>query len=55
MGHLLGGGGSSSGKGKRFLFSTSSKTTLQSTQSLIQWILGAPSEGLKRLGSKADH
>jgi hypothetical protein len=38
-----------------FLFTTACRTTLGPTQPPIQWVLGAPSLGLKRLGREADH
>jgi hypothetical protein len=38
-----------------FLFTTASRTALGPTQSPIQWVLGALSLGVKRLGSEADH
>jgi hypothetical protein len=40
---------------KDFLFSTSSRSTLGSTQPPIQWVLGAISPGVKRTGREADH
>jgi hypothetical protein len=46
--------GSIPGKGKNFLFSTSSRPTLGSTQTLIHWVLGALSPGVKRQGHEAD-
>jgi hypothetical protein len=42
-------------KVKNFLFSTSSRPALGSTQLLIQWVPGAPSPGIKRQGREADH
>jgi hypothetical protein len=37
-----------------FLFSTSSRPTLESTQPPIQWVPWALSPGVKRLGREAD-
>jgi hypothetical protein len=41
-------------RGKVFLFSTSSRSSLGSTQSPIQWVPGALSPGVKRPGREAD-
>jgi hypothetical protein len=49
------GWSSSLGRGKIFLFSTSSRPVLGPTQPPIQWVLGALSLGVKRLGCEADH
>jgi hypothetical protein len=38
-----------------FLFTTVSRTALGPTQLPVQWISGALSLGVKRLGRKADH
>jgi hypothetical protein len=38
-----------------FLFTTASRTVLEPTHSPIQWILGALSLGVKRLGREVDH
>jgi hypothetical protein len=38
-----------------FLFSTASRTALGPTQPPIQWVPGALSLGVKRLGREADH
>jgi hypothetical protein len=40
---------------KNFLFSTSSRPALESTQPPIQWVLGPFSPGVKRQGCEADH
>jgi hypothetical protein len=40
---------------KIFLFSTSSRPALESTQPSIRWVLGALSPGVKRPGREADH
>jgi hypothetical protein len=45
----------SSGRDKNFLFSTSSRPALESTQPPIQWVPGALSPGVKRPGHEADH
>jgi hypothetical protein len=45
----------SPGGGKNFLFSTSSRPALGSTQPPIQWVPGALSMGVKRPGREADH
>jgi hypothetical protein len=45
----------SPGKVKNFLFSTSSRPALGPTQPPIEWVLGALSPGVKRLGRGADH
>jgi hypothetical protein len=37
------------------LFTTVSRTALRPTQPPIQWVPGAPSLGIKRPGSEADH
>jgi hypothetical protein len=49
------GRGSSPGRVKNFLFYTSSKPALGSTQTPIQWILGALSPEVKRQGGEAGH
>jgi hypothetical protein len=41
--------------GKNFLFSTSSRPTLELTQPPIQSVPGALSPGVKRQGREADH
>jgi hypothetical protein len=41
-------------KGKIFLFSKVSNLALGPTQSVIQWVLGAPSLGVKLLQCEAD-
>jgi hypothetical protein len=46
---------SSPGKVKNFLFSTSSKPVLGSTQPPIQWLPWVLSLGVKRPGYEADH
>jgi hypothetical protein len=38
-----------------FLFCTSSRPVLGSTQTLIQWVPGGLSSGVKRPGREADH
>jgi hypothetical protein len=38
-----------------FLFATVSRTALGPTQPPIQWVTGALSLGVKRLGREADH
>jgi hypothetical protein len=38
-----------------FLFTTASRTTLETTQSPIQWVPGAISLGVERPGREADH
>jgi hypothetical protein len=43
------------GRVKNFLFSTSSRLALGSTQPAIQWVPGALSPGVKRPGREADH
>jgi hypothetical protein len=40
---------------KNFIFSTSSRPVLGSTQPPIQWVPGALSPGVKRSGREADH
>jgi hypothetical protein len=40
---------------RNFLFTTASRTDLGPTQPPIQWVLGAPSLGVKRPGREADH
>jgi hypothetical protein len=45
----------SAGRVKNFLFSTSSRPTLGSTQPPIQWVPEALSPGVKRQGREADH
>jgi hypothetical protein len=49
-GYGLRGRNSSLGRVKNFFFSTSSRQVLGSTQSPIQWVPGALSPGVKRLG-----
>jgi hypothetical protein len=49
------GRGSSPGRVKNILFSTSSKPALWSTQPPIQWVLRALSPRVKRPGREADH
>jgi hypothetical protein len=44
-----------SGRVKNFLFFTSSRPALGSTQLPIQWVLGVLSLGVKRPGPEADH
>jgi hypothetical protein len=44
----------SPGRVKNFLFSTSSKPAVGSTQPPIQWVTGAHSPVVKRLGREAD-
>jgi hypothetical protein len=51
----LGGRSSSPGWVKNFLFSTSSRPALGSTQPPIQWIQGALSPGAKRPVRESDH
>jgi hypothetical protein len=50
-----GGRCSSPGRVKNFVFSTSSRPNLGSTQPPIRWVPGAPSPGVKRPGREADH
>jgi hypothetical protein len=40
---------------KNFLFFTSSRSALGSTQTHIQWVRGALSPGVKQQGLEADH
>jgi hypothetical protein len=47
--------GSSTGRVKNLLFSTSSRPALGSTQPHIQWVPGALSSGVKRQEREADH
>jgi hypothetical protein len=54
-GYRLDGRGSISIRGKFFPFSTTSIPALGPTQPHIQWVQGALSAGLKRLGREADH
>jgi hypothetical protein len=49
------GRSSSPGRVKNFLFSTSARPPLGSTQPPIQWVLGALSSGVKRPAREADH
>jgi hypothetical protein len=49
------GRGSSPGRIKNFHFSMSSRLTVGSTQSPIQWVPGALSPEVKRSGHEADH
>jgi hypothetical protein len=51
----LRGRSSSPGRVKNFLFSTSSRPALGSTQPPIQWVPGALFPGVKRPGREADH
>jgi hypothetical protein len=51
----LRGRSSSPEKVKNFLFSTSSRQALGSTQPPIQWVPGALSPAVKRPGRQADH
>jgi hypothetical protein len=44
-----------SGRVKNFLFSTSSRPALGSTQPPTQWVPGALFPGVKRLGREVDH
>jgi hypothetical protein len=46
---------SSPGREKNFLFSTSSRPALGSTQPPVQWVPGALSPEVKRPGREADH
>jgi hypothetical protein len=46
---------SSPGTIKNFLFSTSSRPTLGSTQPPVRWVLEVLSPGVKRQGREADH
>jgi hypothetical protein len=46
---------SSPGRGKNFLFSTSSWLATGSTQPPIQWLRWVLSPGLKQLGRESDH
>jgi hypothetical protein len=48
------GRSSNPGRVKNFLFSTSSRSALGSTQPPIQWVSGALSPGVKRPGREAD-
>jgi hypothetical protein len=50
-----GGRSSSPGRVKNFLFSTSSRPALGSTQPPIQWVPGALSPKVKRPGREANH
>jgi hypothetical protein len=52
MGYGLDGRGSISDKGKNFLFSTTSRSTLGPTQPPISGVLAAISPGVKRRGVK---
>jgi hypothetical protein len=38
-----------------YLFATASRTALGPTQTIIQWVPGSLSLGVKRLGREADH
>jgi hypothetical protein len=51
----LRGRSSSPGRVKNFLFSTSSRPALGSTQPPIQWVQGVLSQGVKWPGCEADH
>jgi hypothetical protein len=55
MSYGLGGQGSIPGRWKTFFFSTASIQALGPTQSLIQWVPGDLSLGIKRQGREADH
>jgi hypothetical protein len=44
-----------SGDWEFFFFATASRLDLETTQTLIQWVPGALSLGVKRTGSEADH
>jgi hypothetical protein len=46
---------SSPGRVKNFLFSTSSRQVLGSTQPPIKWVPGVLSPGVKRPGNEVDH
>jgi hypothetical protein len=50
-----GGWSSSPGRVMNFLFSTSCRLALGTTQSPIQWVPGDLSPGVKRPGREADH
>jgi hypothetical protein len=54
-GYGLSGRNSGLGGGKDFHFSKSSRPVLGPTQSLIQWVPGALSPGVKRPRREADH
>jgi hypothetical protein len=54
-GYWLDGPSSSLDRVKNFLFTTSSRPALGSTQLPIQWVLGDFSPGVKRPGREADH
>jgi hypothetical protein len=53
--HDTGGQSLSPGRAKNFLFSTSSRPDMGSTQPPIRWVLGALSPAVKRPGHEADH
>jgi hypothetical protein len=55
LGYGLDGRVSNLGRGKIYLFSTSSRSALGPTQPPIQWVPGAISPGVKRPGREADH
>jgi hypothetical protein len=55
MGYGLEGRGSNLGKGKIFLFSTTSRPNLGPTQRLIPWVSGAISPEVKGPGREADN
>jgi hypothetical protein len=55
MGYGFQGRGSILGKGKIFLFSVASRPALGLTQPHIQWVPGALSPRVKRLGREDDH
>jgi hypothetical protein len=55
MGYGMDGWGLISSEGNNFTFSTASKLALRPTQFPIQWVLGAPSLGVKWQGHEADH
>jgi hypothetical protein len=55
MGWMTEGSEFEFGRLKNFLFSTFSRPAVGSTQSLIQWVLGAFFLGIKRLEREADH
>jgi hypothetical protein len=54
-GYGLDGQGSNPGKGKIFLFPTTSRLALGPTQSPIQWVMGTISPGIKRPGHETNH
>jgi hypothetical protein len=48
-------GGSSPGRGWEFLLTIASRLVVEPTQPSIQWVPGALSMEVKRLGCEADH